>query len=352
MRKKLILGLSIMTIGAVSLATGLSFYFINKNHQHEKKIEFNDYKNNNNFLDFNKFYEEQGVHKSNLEEKVSTASKEFGQKFYKSWFDNLSFQEFKEKNGAIFHDDNSYKLFCDSERQALQLYTKAGGHYWNEFLHNQLEIPEFKDYPTEVFKYLSPVLDKQTYPFSTIRGNDSEYLKSAISKGTSPINMVVYHGVEFMEREFPQQLSEFIHSDSIGGVNFQSCIGQTITSYGFLSTTTVRSNAILWSQGENWTKTDSNGNHPKEPPFGKSVCFKILIPEGTSGVSYVSDFNIMNYDKKEKNDHKNIYRDDSGRFMDLNDEEQIMISPNKKYKIIDVSPVNDNCEMFTIEIIN
>ena len=41
--------------------------------------------------------------------------------------------------------------------------------------------------------------DKQEF---AIRGSDYKYIDQALSRAAAPTNLIVYHGVEFMENEF------------------------------------------------------------------------------------------------------------------------------------------------------
>ena len=57
-------------------------------------------------------------------------------------------------------------------------------------------------------------LDKKT-PHE-IRGNDYKYLESALLKAIAPKQMIVYHGVEYMETEFYEQLKPYIQQTNSG----------------------------------------------------------------------------------------------------------------------------------------
>ncbi len=157
-----------------------------------------------------------------------------------------------------------------------------------------------------------------------IRGNDYALLDEILNYPTafSPLNLIVYHGVEFMETEFKSMLvfkeNEIVDFELIK-------IGTIIENYGFLSTTTDYVNASKFSIGHNWI-TDK-----LDPPLDEPCIFKIRIPYLMQGVAYVSGFNINNNFK--------------------NGDAQILIKRNSKFRIDDVYKENGKniLEMTMIE---
>ncbi len=254
-----------------------------------------------------------------LEDAVSKASNNFGHKYFNDWYNSLTKENFLYNVVDVKNDQGqnikATELFCSSEKQALELYLNNNGHYWNEFLQNN-EVPPNACYNKKFFPTFTDYIKTDE---AYIRGTDYKYLESSLSKANMPINIITYHGVEYMEKDFYNQLSEYIAGD-----DYSMCVGKKIHSNGFLSTTFQKANAIWWASGENWTKVDPvTGTSPLEPPFGRRVTFEIKIPLGTNGAAYVSDFNFINKD---------------------NPEEQILINRNKDYLIEGVDIVNQGLE--------
>ena len=114
-----------------------------------------------------------------------------------------------------------------------------------------------------------------------------EFIQQALSKSTSPVSLVVYHGVEFMENEFYDQLKSNIKM--INGENdYSNVVGKKIKTNGFISTTINKEWAQSFSDGSNWLN-----NNKKEPPFGEPVMFEISFKKGTDNIAYISGFPLI-----------------------------------------------------------
>ena len=64
-------------------------------------------------------------------------------------------------------------------------------------------------------------------------------------------------------------------------------VGQSITSYGFISTTLDKIEALRYCDGSNWI------NDEKTLPLKEQVMFKIKIPKDIIGAVYLGDFKFM-----------------------------------------------------------
>ncbi|MDE5617789.1 MAG: ADP-ribosyltransferase, partial [Ureaplasma sp.] len=204
-------------------------------------------------------------------------SNKIGIYFNNNWYSNISDNPF-ELDSQIKGFKNYY---CSSEAQAIMLYANCWGHFWNQWLHEG-KIP-----PNQIVN--KKFLQNSNSLNYEIRGSDFQYMELGISKAKSPsFDMVVWHGVEYMEVEFYEQLKSFILKDD-DGYDYSNCIGKIITSNGFISTTTMKDHAISFTDGNNWT------NNTFSPPLKSNVAFKVKIPKNSSGVGYVSGFPLTSY---------------------------------------------------------
>lgn len=149
-----------------------------------------------------------------------------------------------------------------------------------------------------------------------VNRNGYKFLSSALQKATAPYDLVVYHGVEFMEVEFYDQLQEYIIGNEEDVYDYSNCVGKTITSYGFISTSLVQQYAnsfFDWKpRPEVWPNEGIIPNPLKVP-----VLFKINIPKGYIGAAYLSNFGFAG-------------------FPTTSTEEQVLIDRNCKFKITNV----------------
>ncbi len=294
-------------------------------------IRYQDYMNSDQFLDFGKELKRQNpsLNETSMWKEMKMVSNGFGHKFYDNWFDSLTYK------GWSYNDDGFLNnLFCSSQRQALFLYLNCWGHFWNVDLHkgitnvpNSFQRKNYFDY-ANISKYIKG-------DDIEIRGMDYQYIDSCINNTESPINFVVYHGLEFMENEFYDQLKNRI-KDSSNGLDFSQCIGSTITNYGFLSTTTYKEQALNYSNGFNWLDNDK-----LMPPLKEPSIFKIEIPYQTSGIVYVSDFGFF------KEEHQGVIYNSWP-----NHEMQIMIKRNSTFIITHWNKNNQGINEFTLRMIS
>ena len=166
--------------------------------------------------------------------------------------------------------------YYSSEEQTSNLYAINSGNFWNEPLHKQ-QIPQNGN-------WLLKNLDKKT-PHE-IRGNDYKYLESALLKAIAPKQMIVYHGVEYMETEFYEQLKPYIQQTN-SGYDYQKCVGKTIESYGFISTSLSFKIAYRFL---NWVP--STRNVMEHNPLKEPVIMVINIPKGYVGAAFLGNFNF------------------------------------------------------------
>ena len=234
-------------------------------------------------------------------------SKEIGEKYSGKWYRNL--------RDANWNYANPQKpiglplnLHCSTAKQALALYCNAWGEFWNIELH-QNRIPIDKPNYKLNKGFLFP-----EHRFS-ILGKDYQLISNSLSDSSIPENTVTYHGVEFMEVEYWNQLKDYITQNSDGTYNYSNCKGQKITSYGFISTTLDKKWASDFSEGEDWV------NGGKYLPLKEKFVFKIFIPKNINGVAYTSYFNFMDT---------------------INIEDQILIDRNAQFEIVDYYKDGEN----------
>ncbi|MDE6289312.1 MAG: hypothetical protein K2L64_00940, partial [Ureaplasma sp.] len=127
---------------------------------------------------------------------------------------------------------------------------------------------------------------------------------------------------------FYTQLQSYITQNSDGSYDYSKCVGQKLTSYGFLSTTFDKAMAENFCRGYNWIDGSYN------PPLKENFIFKIYIPANINGTAFVSYYDLMG---KENLDDQIL--------IDRNSEYQIL----KNYKIGDMNyfdllylGINDN----------
>ena len=308
--------------GAIPLLSVVSCSSNNKNDinlndvktllEQNEPFDFYDYYSKNNNLN------EQSISKL-IEEQID----EIMMNYWNNWFQNLSYNEWKiSKNKKIEN------LFCTSQRQAIALYTCVWGHFWNEPLHNKQNIEE-EIVVNEKFlpNYFKPYLAN---PKNTkVKGSDWEYIESALSNSTSPISLTVYHGVEYMENEFWDQLKDFIIQKPNGKLDYSQVVGTTITSNGFISTSLNKTSIKGFANGFNWT------NDKYEPPLKEPAIFKINFYKGQKNVAYVSGFDLVK----------------QNGFSMINLEEQFLINRNTQFKITNVYQEN-NINVFEMDLLN
>ncbi len=281
-------------------------------------IDFSSYENSDNFLDPAKTVD--NFHPICNWLAIESLSSSYGKKYYSEWFNSLSKSYFET------NEDGSLKnLYANSEGLATFIYISCRGHFWNLPLH-QRKIP-VDTYVSNQFIYEKSIVHNQ--PEYAVRGSDYKYVDSAIDKAVSPINLIAYHGVEYMETEFYDQLKDNITQLPNGEYNYQNCIGKTITSYGWLSCTLRWSWAYNYSYGEDWT------SNPVKyiPPLKEPAMFRIKIPTHSIGVSYVSNWEYV----------KNAQ---------INREQSVMIARNKSYIIENWEKDNNGVNIFDIKLIN
>lgn len=280
-----------------------------------------EYINSNKFLDIYNILKSNNpnLNENELAALTRKKSNEFGNYFWKTWIENLG-----EKKDWALNENNQYiNLFCENPRQALQLYTNCFGHFWNVPLHKN-ETPANSLVEKRFFNFAGNEMLSKVQNVNEIRGGDYIFLDNILNlpSAIAPLNLIVYHGVEFMEKEFKSMLG--FKADEI--VNFDLIkVGTIIQNYGFLSTTTEYNNATNFSIGHNWI------DDRLEPPLDAPCLFKIKIPYLTKGLAYVSGFDINN----------NFSNEDA----------QILIKRNSKFRIDGVSKIGDKniLEMTMIE---
>lgn len=284
-------------------------------------INYNDYLNSNEFLDIFNVLKTNNPNVNENELAIATCEKsnQFGAQFWKTWIESLG-----DKKDWTLNENKKYvNLFCENPRQALQLYTNCFGHFWNIALHKN-EIPNNSWVEKRFFEFAGDDMISKVKDTNEIRGEDYKFLDNILnySSAVAPLNLIVYHGVEFMENEFKSMLG-FSDNEK---VNFDLIKeGTIIQNYGFLSTTTDYINAVKYSAGHNWV------HDTFEPPLGEPCIFKIRIPHLSKGVAYVSGFDINN------------------NFSD--EDAQILIKRNSKFRIDKVTKIEDKniLEMTMIE---
>ncbi len=228
---------------------------------------------------------------------------------FDDWYNSLTNEKWNKDENGDFIDYKSY-----SEQQSLCLYANFRGYYWNEPLHQGIQ-------PTNRIVRLK--LAGENNPL-WVYGEDYKYITQALSRAEFPYEYITYHGVEYMENEFYDQLKDFITGDDLNGYNYSNCVGRTITSYGFLSTSISRVEAIRYCDGWNWENSEIN------LPLKEKFVFEIKIPKGMIGAAYLADFPLSGIP---------------------NADNQILFSLNSKLKIKEWYKEND-VNFFKMDLIN
>ena len=171
-------------------------------------------------------------------------------------------------------------------------------NFWNYYLHHQ------QNPPNQLHKMQGQFCKNK---IKNIRGNDYHLISQSLNKAPAcPENIVLYHGVEYIEDEFYDQLKNYIRVNDDGTYNYSDCIGKIIKSYGFLSTTFEKMHALDYSIQNVWT-TDKNQLNELFPngysendhnlyhlPLKMPVAFKINLPKGSKNLAYVSGMSGSN----------------------------------------------------------
>ena len=164
-----------------------------------------------------------------------------------------------------------HNSLSEKEKTSIELYANIRGWFWNEFLHIQKE-------PQDI-----------VYNGINIVGSDYQYISSALDKAIWPYDYEVYHGVEYQENEFYDQLKDFIHINNESNYDYSECVGKTIQSYGFISTSLDLREAEEYCD---WMifRDGWESNNDYNLPLKTKVVFKIRIPKGFIGAAYLADF--------------------------------------------------------------
>ena len=262
---------------------------------------FNTTLGNEKYIDLYKF----SMNNKYSHSKFKNLSKELGHKYSNAWYSQL-----KDANWNYADPNNPtgvpLNLHCSTAKQALALYCNSWGDFWNIELHQNKEPTDKPDY----------LMKGQVFPGNklSILGKDYKYISECLENSSIPENTISYHGVEFMEVEYWNQLKDYI-TEVNGKYDYSKCVGQNITSYGFISTSLDKKWASDFSEGEDWV----NGGYYL--PLKDKFVFRIFIPKNINGVSYVSYFNFMDT---------------------YNNEDQIIIDRNSEFKIVDYYKEGDN----------
>ena len=244
--------------------------------------------------------------------------------YYTDWYNNLTTRKWNKDS------NNQYINYsAKSEQQAIGLYSWCSGSFWNENLHAHKE-PVDGEYGLK-----NKALGFDGTP-KTVFGEDYKYMVSGLDKAISPnFEFITYHGVEYAEIEIYDQLKEFIIKNDDGSYDYSRCKGQTITSYGFISTSIRQSYADNFFD---WRPHYENYNHNlKSNPLGEPVLFKIKVKPNTSGVAYLSNY-------------------DFAGFGNGGTEEQVLLNINKRFKINNISKIKNSdgvlINLFDVELID
>lgn len=231
---------------------------------------------------------------------------------FKHWSESLSRNEWaKDEKG------NNKNAISNSEQQSLYLYLNQWGDFWNKALH-------LKQIPQDTKRALNPNSGFLPNVQYDINGDGYKYIISALQKATTIYDLQVFHGVEFIEVEFWDQLQPYV-TNGKNGLNFSKTIGKRIESYGFLSTALDKKYAYPFVDGNDWT----DNNIPK-PPLKEPSLFIINIKKNTKEVAYVSGFNFMDV---------------------TNTEDQVLINKDKQLEIKDWYKDDKGVNIFTLDML-
>ncbi len=281
-------------------------------------INYSEYQNADNYLDMDEI-----AGGDNLI--ISKMDAEYTKKFYNDWYNTLTVKPYNENE--IYSDNGVSKVYCQSEGQALNLFANNFGHFWNYYLH-QKQIPPTRTWTRDYFDRILPTIPRENKV--EIRGTDYTYVDDALSRAEAPLNLIVYHGLEFMETEFYDQLAPFI-SVKDGDYDYKNCVGKQITSYGWLATSTLSSIAKNWSKGYNWVQ-EFKGFNTDQPPLKEPAFFKIKIPHGSKGVASLEGWPLMKW-TPQNFEYPNFFA------IDQNWEGQTLIHRNSTFTIDSVQEV-------------
>lgn len=107
-------------------------------------------------------------------------------------------------------------------------------------------------------------------------------MSSGLQKSIFPKDIITYHGVEDIEVEFLEQLLPYMKKAN-GLWNYDDCVGKTITSNGFISTTLDK-------------KYATNYMNPKlEGPLKTQSLFRIHINKGYQGAAFLANFKFADF---------------------------------------------------------
>ncbi|MDE6473059.1 MAG: ADP-ribosyltransferase [Ureaplasma sp.] len=232
--------------------------------------------------------------------------------YYTTWHQSLTNGKWNYNEQTHQYNDYSAK----SEQQAIGLYAWCSGSFWNENLHAQKEPVD------DQYALINNKLNFKANEPKTIFGSDYQYVVSGLNKAISPdFEFDVYHGVEYQEIEFWEQLKNLISQNQDETYDYSKIVGQTITSYGFISTTLVQSYADNFFD---WRPHYDNYNHNlPSNPLKEPVLFKIKIQANTKGVAYLSNY-------------------DFAGFGTSSTEQQVLINKDKQFKIDSVSKIKNS----------
>ena len=235
-------------------------------------------------------------------------------KQYYNWYKSLSSDEWNKDS-----NNNFINYFCSSEQQAIALYANFRGWFWNESLHKQEE-------PKNISIKLS--LDDKKHE---IRGDDYKFISQALSRAIVPENLVVWHGVEYQENEFWDQLKDYIIQNPDGTYDYSKIVGKEIESYGFFSTSLSKEEAFEYCDGaifNNEGSWDEIKNF--HLPLKEKVVFEINVKKGYQGAAYLADYKFANT---------------------TNHDNQLLIKKNCRF-IINKVKKNKDINLFYMDLIN
>ena len=175
--------------------------------------------------------ENKDLNDKQITELVLKKTNEFGLSNWKEWIDSLTYNDWNRNEDGTIKD-----LECSSERQAIALYGCSWGHFWNEFLHKGQMPPN-----QEIDKKWINLPNLENKDSFHLRGNDWQFVQKALERAVSPVSIIIYHGVEYQEVEFWDQLKDFItYNEKTKSYDYSKCKNKTITTLGFISTSTDR----------------------------------------------------------------------------------------------------------------
>ncbi len=232
---------------------------------------------------------------------------------FNKWYNELS-----KNNWNKDLNDNFINYYCESEQQAIGLYSWCSGTFWNEYLHSKLEPKN------HYIKFSNSFLDNEKA--LEVRGLDYKFIDSALEKATYPRNDTLWHGLEYMEIEFWDQLKNYITIKTDGSFNYEKCIGKSITSFGFISSTLNKKYAINffdWKPQYHWPSPNLG-----KQPLKEKVTFKINIKKGYKGAAYLANFDFAGFGTTSKENQvlikrnskfiiKNIWKDNDINFFEV-----------------------------------